>query len=119
METQQLLGPLQTWADFDDDCEENGRTIIGLEDFTPIVCTCANKNAAQEIAFINLFLAAPDMHAALIEAENALEAMQTQIEQMQGLFPDEDGTIQAALDSGETSQALAKTALAKAEGRAS
>lgn len=44
----------------------------------------------------------PDAMGTLNNAAGAIYALQDQINQMRGMFPDDDGTIQAALDDGDS-----------------
>lgn len=45
------------------------------------------------------------MTVAMRNAVSAIEILQLQIEQMRGMFADEDGTIQAAIDDGDEAAA--------------
>lgn len=49
--------------------------------------------------------------AALRDCMGAIDAMATQIKQMRGLFPDEDGTIAEALEAGDEAIDVAHAAL--------
>lgn len=57
------------------------------------------------------------MLAALHAAGGAMIAMSDQIEQMRGMFDDEDGTIEAALDDAEEAWKVINPAIALATGK--
>lgn len=67
------LPTLQSWPDFDDDCDLNGATIIGGgKDCDTLAFVLAGEH---HDAFLRLALAAPDMQAALKLALEAISAV--------------------------------------------
>ncbi len=72
----------------------------------------------EDKRFMYQISAAPEMAAALREASAAIEALQEQVDQMRGMFDeDEDSTIAEAYDAGDDALSAIGAALKKSEGR--
>lgn len=57
-----------------------------------------------------------DILAALRACVGAIQSLTGQVEQMRGMFTDDDGAIADAIQDGEEAEELAADAIAKAEG---
>lgn len=90
------------------------------------VCTVNNlsvdklrqRDAAQAEANARLIAAAPDLLDALRECISAMLSMRDQIEQMAGMFYDDDSAIAQACKDHNDADTCASAAIAKATGEA-
>lgn len=79
-----------------DDCMEHDSTLPTVTEYT-----IEGQMGWNAVADHGDAATPPYDHPAIAAARGAIDSLMTQIEQMRGMFDDDDGAIQAALDDGE------------------